>query len=506
MKLDSAWPLRKATAPAISVALWMFCLLTGALPIRAATTACIAPPPGLVGWWPGDNNENDIVDGNNPSALSAVTLVPGEVLTGFSFGTKGYIQIPTSPALTNQNFTWAMWARPDGAGPNNDQFGNAILTQNIDDTHNAIGLHWRATDSRFLFDFGSDSTEIVTSADTFPAGTFYFVAATYDGTTFRLFVNGALEGSMAETKTIPYSNSGFIIGSTPPSYIAMGFARTWNGVIDEVQAFNRAPSPSEVQSIFNASSFGECKGPEINDSVSASAFGGFASAAPGSWIEVYGSGLAFHSRGWTGADFSGVDAPTALYGTMVTIGGLPAFTDYISFGQVNAQIPSTIGTGQQQVVVSTSVGVSAAYTLDINALMPGILAPPSFRINGVQYAVALFPDGVTYVLPTGAIAGVPARPAKAGETIVLYGIGFGPVTPDIPAGQIVQQVNSLSSSFQVSIGGMPATASYSGLAPNYVGLYQFNITMPNVSTGNAPLIFSLAGEPGTQTLYIPVAN
>lgn len=63
--------------------------------------------------------------------------------------------------------------------------------------------------------------------------------------------------------------------------------------------------------------------PSIKSSgvVSASAFGQFTSIAPGSWIEIYGSTLASTTRSWTGADFSGANAPTSLDGTKVTIGG-----------------------------------------------------------------------------------------------------------------------------------------------------------------------------------------
>ena len=32
--------------------------------------------------------------------------------------------------------------------------------------------------------------------------------------------------------------------------------------------------------------------------ISAGAFGGFTAVAPGSWIEIYGSNLAAHSRSW----------------------------------------------------------------------------------------------------------------------------------------------------------------------------------------------------------------
>jgi len=64
--------------------------------------------------------------------------------------------------------------------------------------------------------------------------------------------------------------------------------------------------------------------PSINPGgvVSASAYGEFTTAAPGSWIEIYGSGLAVDTREWGGSDFDGVNAPTSLDGTSVTIGGI----------------------------------------------------------------------------------------------------------------------------------------------------------------------------------------
>jgi virginiamycin B lyase len=241
--------------------------------------------------------------------------------------------------------------------------------------------------------------------------------------------------------------------------------------------------------------------------VSASAFGAFPKIAPGTWIEIYGSNLAYDSRSWASADFNGENAPTSLDAVSVTVGGQAAFIDYISPGQINALVPSNAPTGSQQVVVTTALGTSAPYQVTVNATEPGLLAPSSFDIGGTQYAVALFTDGVTYVLPTGAIPGIASRPANPGDTIVLYGIGFGAVVPNTPAGQLVQASNTLAASFQVSIGGIPAVASYAGLAPGYTGLYQFNIVVPNVAAGNAaPLTFTLGGATGTQTLYLAVAN
>src|ERR1035437_4318456 len=258
-------------------------------------------------------------------------------------------------------------------------------------------------------------------------------------------------------------------------------------------------------------SFGPKPGttPAITDKgiISAGAFGAFTSVAPGSWIEIYGANLAANSRLWTGADFNGVNAPTSLDGTKVTIGGQLAFIDYISPTQVNAQVPSNVGTGSQPVIVTTTAGSSAASTITVNQQQPGLLAPSSFIVGGKQYAAALFSDGATFVLPPGAIAGVPSRRAKAGDSITLYGVGFGAVTPNTPAGQVVQQTNTLAAQLHFLLGQTEAMVSYDGLAPNAVGLYQFNVTVPNVAASDTvPLTFTLGGVAGTQTLYIAVQN
>jgi uncharacterized protein (TIGR03437 family) len=133
-----------------------------------------------------------------------------------------------------------------------------------------------------------------------------------------------------------------------------------------------------------------------------------------------------------------------------------------------------------------------------------LLATSQFKIGANQYVVAQLSDG-NYDFPTGAIAGVNSRPAKPGETMVIYGVGFGPVTPDIPAGQIVTETNQLSASLVISFGQMPATLLYSGLAPSLVGVYQFNVTVPTVADSDlVPLSFELGGVPGAQTLFTAV--
>jgi uncharacterized protein (TIGR03437 family) len=177
---------------------------------------------------------------------------------------------------------------------------------------------------------------------------------------------------------------------------------------------------------------------------------------------------------------------------------------------VNAQVPNGVGTGPAALTVSTSIGASPPYALTLNALEPGLLAPSSFLIGGNQYVAAINSDG-SYTLPAGAIPGLNSRPAKPGETITIYGVGFGPAAANgipIPLGVIVSQSNSLIDSMQMFLGGTQATLKYQGLSPSSVGLYQFNVVMPlSIANSNAvPLTFNVSGNAGSQTLYTAVHN
>jgi len=240
--------------------------------------------------------------------------------------------------------------------------------------------------------------------------------------------------------------------------------------------------------------------------LSASAFGGFTAISPGSWIEIYGVNLASTTQGWSGSDFSNGVAPTSLAGVSVSIGGKPAFIDYVSPGQVNALVSSDAPVGPVDITLTNANGTSDGFGINVNQTEPGLLAPPSFQIGGKQYLAALFTDG-TFAIPQNAIPGVASRPAVPGDTLIIYGVGFGPVNPGFSAGTVVTQGNALTSPVVFEFGSTSVTPSYAGLVPSYTGLYQFNVVVPNVATNSAaPISFTLGGVKGTQTLYIAVQD
>lgn len=243
--------------------------------------------------------------------------------------------------------------------------------------------------------------------------------------------------------------------------------------------------------------------------ISASAFGGFPVVAPGTWIEIYGVNLTNSpATGWSGSNFVKGVAPTKLGDVTVSVGGEAAYIDYISAGQVNALVPSDVpyGTGEVNITLTNSKGTSDPFPIYVYQTLPGLLAPASFMLNNKQYVAAILEDG-NYALPAGAIPGLATRPAVPGDTVTIYGIGFGPVSPDFPAGTVVTAQNSLTNDIAFFFGNTQAETTYDGLAPSLVGLYQFNVVVPNVPANNAmPLSFNLGSTGDYQTLYIAVGN
>jgi uncharacterized protein (TIGR03437 family) len=246
--------------------------------------------------------------------------------------------------------------------------------------------------------------------------------------------------------------------------------------------------------------------PSISLVSCASAFNPKAGLTSGTWLEIYGTGLSTTTRSWAGDDFKGSKAPTALDGVSVTVNGIPAYVAYVSPGQINVQAPddSSIGPGMQ-VQVTNAAGKSNTTPLDKSAIAPALLAPGSFLVDGKQYIVAQFQDQ-TYVGRTGLIAGLNFRPVKSGETITIYAVGCGPVTPDTPAGTIASGLTALRSPPSFRFGNTTAAVPYGGLVAGLVGLYQFNVVVPNVLPGDVPLTVDIGGVNANPGLFITVGQ
>jgi uncharacterized repeat protein (TIGR01451 family) len=227
------------------------------------TPICVPPPSGMVSWWPGDGNTNDILGGNNGTLQNGATFAPGMVGQAFSFdGVNGYVEIPNSPTLnTPTAITLDAWVKPS-------TIGTHIIASKYDSSATGGGASWALLDNgtgrlRFEADGqGSSSRDLDTNSPVLTVGVWQHVAATFDVATqeMKIYVNGVevpstLTGSGAVTSifnsTAPVRIGAYLDGS--------GRFNSWNGLIDEVSLYNRALTASEIQAIYNAGSAGKCK-------------------------------------------------------------------------------------------------------------------------------------------------------------------------------------------------------------------------------------------------------
>jgi uncharacterized protein (TIGR03437 family) len=215
--------------------------------------------------------------------------------------------------------------------------------------------------------------------------------------------------------------------------------------------------------------------------VNAASFSADSPLAPGSLITVFGAGL---STG-PGQSAGVVPVPTSLNGAEVRLNDQPLPLSYAADGQLNAQIPYGLPLNtQHQLVVRRGNLLSSPEPVLVAAAQPGI-----FQASGGQGVIL---NGVTNALADS------KAPVKAGDVVVIYCTGLGAVSPAVAAGQAAPS-SPLSRTVAdplVTIGGQTAAVSFSGLTPNFAGLYQINATIPaGIAPGDAvPVIISISGQ------------
>jgi uncharacterized protein (TIGR03437 family) len=222
-----------------------------------------------------------------------------------------------------------------------------------------------------------------------------------------------------------------------------------------------------------------------------------AGIAPNSWITIRGTNFSLKTDTWSSAIVNGV-LPQSLDGVSVNVGGSPAYVAYVSPQQINALAPN-ISAGNTSVTVTNSAGTSTAVSVTAQA------AQPAFFLWGA-YAVATRSD-YSLAVKNGTFPGVTTVPAKPGDTIILWGTGFGETSPAAAVGTVVPAgvTYNTASPVNVTVGGKPATVLGAALAPGYAGLYQVAIQIPsNLVDGDYAVVATVAGVESPSTTLITV--
>jgi len=184
----------------------------------------------------------------------------------------------------------------------------------------------------------------------------------------------------------------------------------------------------------------------------------------------------------------------------VTINGRPAFVFFISPGQLNVLAPDDETQGLIRVVVTTAEGSSDPYSFYRQELNPALFL---FTQDPIRYPAAVRADG-PLLGSVGLIPGVNTIPAAAGDSILLFGTGFGPTDPPTPTGQLVGQALPLAAPVVVRIGGVLAEVQFAGLTGS--GLYQFNLVVPNLPAGDHLIEIFVDGMAIQEGVYLTVGE
>lgn len=227
----------------------------------AGKCKCVSPPLGMVGWWPGDSNANDIIGGNDGTLQGNATFAKGMVLSAFSFAAASdYVSVPSA---TNLNFgpagsggdisidAWIETSSPETVLP--------IVDKRDLPADQSIGYIFFLFNGKLAFQLGDGTFfNYISSGPDLRDGKFHHVAVTVDRTSHT---GGTLYADGSVVLQFDPTNRPASLTNDKPLLIghhAGDPTIAFVGLIDEVEIFNRALSQTDIERIFSAGSAGKC--------------------------------------------------------------------------------------------------------------------------------------------------------------------------------------------------------------------------------------------------------
>ncbi len=206
-------------------------------------------------------------------------------------------------------------------------------------------------------------------------------------------------------------------------------------------------------------------------------WGGAHAFSPGAVAVISGSGFGPEAYA------TQYPLPRTLQKSFSSVEGVraPLFGGTASWRQI--LVPGDLGPGKASLVISND----------------GALTPP------VAVAVQSATPAIAAVVHADGTAVSAARPAAAGEIVVIYAVGLGPVRVNLPmdAAAPFDPLAWTADTPKVLIGALPMTVAYSGLVPGYLGVYQVNAVVPaSLPPNSGTLPFTLTQSDQT-TVWQP---
>ena len=219
---------------------------------------CLSAPSGLVAWYAGDGNANDIQSSNNGTLKNGATFTLGKIGQAFSLdGVNDYVEGPINNVVSGAMSINA-WVRQETVD------GTIVSKYNSSAHHVSWGLYYQ-NGGRLRFIVSQNGDNVHRFADTVNVvstpGVYKHVAATFNASTqaIKIYIDGAEVPvtTSGSANAIFNSSTNVRIGSVIFSEGVI--TNFFKGNIDEVQIHNRDLTAADIQNIYNAGSAGACK-------------------------------------------------------------------------------------------------------------------------------------------------------------------------------------------------------------------------------------------------------
>jgi uncharacterized protein (TIGR03437 family) len=226
--------------------------------------------------------------------------------------------------------------------------------------------------------------------------------------------------------------------------------------------------------------------------------------AQNTWVEIEGTNLVPANTPaagvvWsTAPQFALGQMPTTIGGVSVTVNGKPAYVYFYCSAatstvcpqdQINVLTPPDSTLGAVPVVVTSNGLATAAFGVTMHALVPAL-----FNFDGTHVVATHL--NFTLIGPTSLYPGA-STPAAPGETIIVYGSGFGNPPGATITGGAATQSGQYSTAPTCTVGGTNAPVGFAGLVGP--GLVQMNVTIPTTAPGQDDPITCTFGGVATPT-------
>jgi fibronectin type 3 domain-containing protein len=203
-----------------------------------------APPPpvGLVAAYgfeetSGTTAADSSGKGSTGTVSGATPVTGGKFGRALSFdGINDLVTVPDANALDlAPGMTLEAWVKPTTVSG----WRTALLKERPGQL--SYALYAAADNGRPQTEISAGASREARGTAALTAGAWSHLAATYDGTTLRLYVNGAQVSSTAATGTLFNSTGALRIGGNKI------WGEYFSGLIDEVRVYERALTPAEIQ-------------------------------------------------------------------------------------------------------------------------------------------------------------------------------------------------------------------------------------------------------------------